>query len=157
MHQFDDPAVLTEGNVFVDSKWLRFSEILQDYNPEYELRWIPPVNRTNADSSKPYAIVHTPSDGKPPYIVMFAGELDNPQDVIATLWAGDLRRHNVMAQLDLKEMARQVFEAKVEQEKQEALRDQAAFLMDSSRSKNWVNWVSPSGEKVKLDSFRRRV
>lgn len=143
MDQFDNPAVLTEEGYFVSDKWLRLSEILHDYNPDLELRWIPPANRSDGDRSRPYAIVHSPH-GRPAYVVMFAGELDEPQAILARIFAGDTSRNNVLGNLDAKEAARQAFELHERADRMAELEDQARWF--AGTHKNWV--TMPNGEKI---------
>lgn len=148
MHQFDDPAVLTQEGVFISEKWLRLSEIIQDTWPDVHLRWIPPANRTDVDRSRPYAIVHIPH-GKPSYVVMFAGEQDDPVEILARLYSGDTTRHNVLGNVEAMDDARRMFDLKKKREIAEAYADQAAWFMGTN--KNWVNLRRPDGTIVKFD------
>jgi len=148
MHQFDDPAVLTEEGHFVSEKWLRLSEILQDFNPDITLNWIPPQHRTDVDRSKPYAIVHSPRN-QPPYVIMFAGETDNPQEVLARIWSGDTSRQNVMANVAAMDAAEKAFKLKQEIDQREQLMDEAAWF--AGTHKNWVKMKRPDGTIEKID------
>lgn len=148
MHQFDDPAVLTKEGVFVSQKWLRLSEIIQDQWPDVSLRWIPPGNRSDIDRSRPYAIVHSP-DGRAPYVVMFAGESDDPVDILARLYTGDTTKHDVLKHLEAMDTARRVFELKEQLEKREEAEEKAAWFMGTN--KNWIMWRRPDGSLVKYD------
>ncbi len=58
---------------FVSVKQVRINEILQDYNPELQLQWIPPDKRSSRDLA--FRVVHFPS-GKAPYAICFAEEAD---------------------------------------------------------------------------------
>lgn len=148
INQFDDPAVLTQEGVFVSDKWLRLSEIIQDVDPYLELRWIPPANRSEKDKGKPYAIVHARPD-QAPYIVMFAGELDNPVAILAKLWTGNTAKHDVAANLDAMEKAQKAFELHIEMEKREQAMDEARWFM--STNKNWITLRKPDGTLEKID------
>lgn len=150
-----DHAIYSEeAKTFVSSKLQRLAEILYDYDPTLELRWIPPNARSQADSL-PYCIVHN-IIGQKPYVVKYFSELDDPVSILAQLFAGDNRNNNVLKTLEAQEAAQKAFEMKAWMEQQEEMADKFHFLY-TNRSKNWVNWRDPkTGEKVKLDEFRRR-
>lgn len=150
-----DHAIYSEeAGTFVSSKLQRLAEILHDYDPALELRWIPPSARTDSDSL-PYCIVHSIT-GRQPYVVKYFSELDDPVSILAQIFAGDNNRGNVLKKLEAQEAAQKAFEMKAWMEQQEEMADQFHFLF-TNRSKNWVNWKDPkTGEKVKLNEFRRR-
>lgn len=150
MHQFDNPLVMTEEGHFVSDKWLRLNEILGDMDPFLELRWIPPKNRSNVDKSKPYAIVHNPPM-KPAYTIMFAGDNDDPVDILARLWAGNTAKNDVQAVLDAKEAASKAFEMKKKMDEAEEAADQIHFLA-TNRSPWFAKHKLPNGQVVKLDT-----
>jgi hypothetical protein len=154
-NQFTNPAVLAEGH-FVSEHWLRFSEILHDFNPEMELRWIPPEKRDDVTTSKPYAIVHAP-ENRPHYIVMFASELDDPREILARLFAGDIRRQrNLLDIIDQQNAANEAFRLKQHDEELEVTSDFMHFLM-TNRSKWFINTRHPiTGEMLHLDHNGRR-
>lgn len=150
LNQFTDPAVATEDGVFISDKWLRLSEILQDMDPTIELRWIPPRNRTDMDKSKPYAIVHSPPDKKS-YIIMFAGDTDDPQDILARLWSGNTRKGNVLTRLDAIEAAKKAFEQRAALDSFEEAADEMHF-MATSRSNWFIKRKRPDGTLVTIDT-----
>lgn len=149
LNQFSNPAVATEDGYFVNDKWLRLSEIIQDMDPNLELRWIPPKNRTDKDS-KPYAIVHSPPDQRS-YIICFAGELDDPVALLAQLWSGNTRSNDVLGKLDAMEAAKTAFEQRESMERAEAAADEIHF-MATNRS-NWtIKRKREDGTTVKIDT-----
>jgi len=148
MHQFSNPAVLTEEGVFVGEKWIRLNEIIQDHWPDVSLRWIPPVNRSNVDSSKPYAIVHSPSNAAP-YIIMFASELDDPVTILAKLYQGNTHQKDVASFIEAQEDAEAMFELKKAKEAREEAIDMAAWFVGTH--KNWVKMKRPDGSIYKID------
>jgi len=150
LNQFTDPAVATEDGVFISDRWLRLSEILQDMDPNIELRWIPPRHRTEADKSKPYAIVHSPPDKKS-YIIMFAGEKDDPQTILARLWSGNTQKRNVLTTLDAEEAAAKAFAQRAAMDSFEEAADEMHF-MATSRSNWFIKRKRPDGTVVKIDT-----
>lgn len=144
-----------EAQCFVSSKLQRLGEILLDYDPYLTLRWIPPGARSSEDSL-PYCVVHE-APGAKSYVVKYFGELDEPEDILAQVFAGDNKHGNVLAKLDAKNAAAEAFRLKEQLDQQMESADMFHFLM-TNRSKNWVQWKDRStGERFKLDSERRRV
>lgn len=151
-----DHAVYSEeAQCFVSSKMQRLGEILLDYDPYLTLRWIPPNLRTSEDSL-PYCIVHE-MPGKKPYVVKYFSELDDPVDILGQIFRGDNAKHDVLKELDAKNAAAEAFRLKERMDAELEAADMFHFLM-TSRSKNYVQWKDrTTGERVKLDSDRRRV
>ncbi len=151
-------AILTESGVFVSENMVRLNEILQDYDPYLELHWIPPKDRVAADNTPPYRIIHCPP-GKQAYVVMHITEVEanNPQEILARLFAGDNWGKNVLADLEYRDTAAKAFMLKQHAEQMEESHDKFHFLFNTSRSKNYVNWVDRNGNKVKLNEYRRPV
>lgn len=149
MHQFDDPAVMTEGGMFVSDKWLRLSEILDDMSMGLELRWIPPKNRVNAETSKPYAICQRG------VVVMFAGELDDPVDILTRLWKGNTAKHNVLGALEAREKAEEAFKLREHMDELEEAADEFHF-MATNRSNWFIKRKLPDGRIVKIDTTQGR-
>ena len=147
LHQFDNPLVMTEEGVFVSDKWLRLSEILDDM--DLELRWIPHKARTHEDS-KPYAICKR----RPPAVIRFAGELDDPVDILAALWEG--RDPDVLRKLEIREKAEEAFRLRQQMDAHEELADETHFLM-TNRSPWFVKHKTSNGKIVKLDHNGRRM
>ncbi len=151
MHMFDNPLVMTEEGVFVSDKWLRLSEILQDMDPHLELRWIPPNARSSEDS-KPYAIIY---NGSPrAYTIRFAGELDDPVEVLASIWEG--KGPDVLKALEAKEKAEEAFRLRESLDLHMELADQTHFLA-TNRSPFFTKHKTADGTIVKLDHNGRRV
>jgi len=154
MDQFDNPLVMTEDGILVSDKWLRLSEILQDIDPYLELRWIPPKAR-NSEESKPYAVCHCPPIGRA-YVIMFAGDDDNPIDLLARLWEGNAKNQDVLRSLELREKAEEAFKLRESLELHAELADQTHFLA-TNRSPFITKHKTADGKIVKLDHNGRRV
>lgn len=151
----DHATYSEEAGCFVSSKLQRLAEILQDYDPYLSLRWIPPNARSTEDSL-PYCVVHD-APGMKPYVVKYFGELDEPEDILAGIFAGDNNNGDALKRLEAKNAAAEAFRLKDQLDAQMESADMTHFLM-TSRSKNYVNWTDRNtGKKVKLDSNRRRV
>lgn len=157
MDNLQNSAILTEQGYFVSDKMLRLHEIIQDFDPYLHLEWIPPDKRA-AQDGPPYRLVHAPPASQA-YVVMHLTELDanNPENILARLFAGDSWNKDVVKTMDAKNAAHKAFNLKEQQDAMEERHDMAHFLL-SNRSKNWVNWRDPAtGERMKLDERRKRV
>src|SRR5690606_41549331 len=94
------------------------AEIIQDYNPELSLMWIPPANRTDEDT-KPYVVVHTQADGQQ-YPIFYLTEDELDHRVLGRIFAADMKKHNpnnVMAEIEAYENAQKILEAKEYEDK----------------------------------------
>ena len=123
----------TESGTFVSSRHMRIAEIIQDYNPELSLMWIPPANRTDEDT-KPYVVVHTQSDGQQ-YPVFYLTEDELDHRVLGRIFAADMKKHNpnnVMAEIEAYENAQKILEAKEYEDKMAEKADFAKSLLKSN-------------------------
>lgn len=151
-----DAAIFnSEAGGFISSKMERLGEILKDYDPYLELRWIPPANRTAADSL-PYCVVDTRLSGAQSVVFYFA-ESEPPEKVFAKIILGDSKHGDILQRIEVEEQAAKAFRLKEQLEERMEMHDQFHFLA-TSRSNNIVNWGKDSnGKKIRLDSNRRRI
>lgn len=155
MSTIDHAVYSQEADCFVSEQLQRLAEILQDYDPALELRWIPPNARTDPKISRPYCIVHTGVRNARPYVVMYFTEQDRPEDILAKIFEGDNEQGNVLRKLEAQEAARKAFLHKEWLDRNAEAADKFHYLF-TDRSPNYVNWVDDDGQKVKLDEQRFR-
>lgn len=116
-----------DNGVWVDENFERLARIIKDfYGDALELRYIPPANRTNEDT-RPYAIVDIRTNSA----VMYATELDTPQEILTKLFEGDTSKHDVLANLDAHNEAAKAFQMREWLDRQEEANDKALFLIKS--------------------------
>lgn len=128
-----DPAVPTESGHWVSEQYARLAEVVSDYDPQFELRWIPPEHRASREEkSKPYVVWDTITNTA----VFFASELDTPVDILTKLFEGDNKHGDVLKRLDARNAAVKAMELKAELEKREEQMEYAAFLM--ATKKNYI-------------------
>lgn len=132
-------------NRWVSERFSILAEIVQEYDPALELRWIPPANRTR-DDKKPYVVVDTRTN----YPVQYASELDNPQEVLISIIQSDNRNECVLTRLEASEAANRLFQMKEWNNKLEEAYEEVKFLMKSP-----LNWIDFNGKK--LDDQRRII
>jgi len=148
-----DFSVLSEDGRWRSQKMLRLAEILEDYNPYLELKWIPPEHRVGGNRVAPYVIVHS-KPGMKEYVVCFVQEYDIPEQVLAKVFQADMNKHDVLTQLETQERADELFRMKEWQERQEMRTDFTKMLMSD---KNYIIMRDlEHDELVKYDTQRKK-
>jgi hypothetical protein len=146
----------TDGRL-VDPGLMRLSEIIQDYDPWLELRWIPPEQRTREDRA-PYCVVDA-RDGKKEYIVFHFTEIEasNPADILARVFQADMQQGDILDRMEARNTAAKLMEMKEHMDTEDLKKDFAAFLMKTK--KNYIRTDNPiTGEKgIKFDDQLRRI
>lgn len=135
----------TEDGRWVNDGFARLAEVVQDYDHNLELRWIPPELRTREDR-KPYCVWDKLSNTP----VLFANELDTPDSILARLLGADSLHGSIIDKLDANNSAATIMRAKERADLMEEAADEAEFLMRSP-----LNMVRHKG--MKLDENRRRM
>lgn len=107
------------------------AEIIQDYDPELFLAWIPPAARKPNDVN-PWAVIHRP-EGKPEYVVRTFEECDHR--ILAYLWTNDTQRTNVLANLEAEENAIRAIQMKQYMDAQEENNEMAVSILKSPKSR----------------------
>lgn len=156
MSMHDAAIYNAESGTFVSSKLQRLAEIIQDYDPYLELRWIPNDKRNSSDTL-PYCVVDTRL-GSAAYPIFYFGETTPPEEVLAKIFQGDNSKNDVLSKVDAHNAAVEAFQLKERLDEMEEMHDQFHFLA-TSRSNNYVNWGrdSQTGKKIRLDQNRRRI
>lgn len=150
-----DTYIPTDDGQWVSEKFERLQRVIQDYDPNLELAWIPPANRTREDK-KPFCVVHTnPQNGKR-YTVLYASELDTPEHILARLWGADEKNGDVLSNLDKHNEAAEALRLKAKDDKWEEMHDKADFLFNTE--KHWINMGrDDDGQLIRMDDSRRRI
>lgn len=126
--------VPTETGEWVSETFERLARVVQDYDPQFELRWIPPEHRVTPDDHKScYMIVDIVTN----LPVATCGELDTPEDLLTQLFNSDNKHGNVLERLEAREAAKQALKMKAEMDEMEERRDYAAWLIGTQ--KNFIN------------------
>lgn len=145
----------TDDGQWVSENYERLARLIKEYDPDLELRWIPPAMRQREDK-KPYCVVHfNPQNGKE-YIVLHASELDTPEDILTSLIMADDKQGNVLSRLEAHNAAVELMQMQKKTDQMAELRDQANFMLSSSI--NYMKWgKDKEGRPIKLDDLRRRI
>lgn len=141
-----DPAVPTEDGHWVSEHFERLARVVQDYDPQFELRWIPPERRLTVDErAKPYVIWDVVSNTA----VFFASERDTPEDILTRLFNSDNKHGNVLERLDARNAAVRALQMKKEMDKREEQMEYAAFLAKTPK-----NFIRLGGGRKVDDQLR---
>lgn len=133
--------VPTDDGRWVSENYERLARVVQDYDPQFELRWVPPENReTPEERQKPYVIWDTKFNN----VVFYCSELDSPQEILSRLFLGDTTKHDVLAVLDAQNAAARALEMKEQIDAAEERQEYISWLM--ATKKNYINL--PGGRKV---------
>lgn len=130
-------AYVATDQGFVSAEHQRIAEIIADYDPDIHLAWIPPDKREPGDS--PFAVVHTPV-GQPSYIAFYADECD--ERLLARVFANDLAKNDVWAQLEKAEAAREAIKLKRQMDEAEERKDLVQHIIKSPKSRYRHNGVT---------------
>lgn len=144
------PAVYipTDDGQWVNADFERLARNIQDYDPNLELRWIPPDKRTREDG-KPYIIVDM-SDPSNEKVVLHASELDTPPEILTRLYLADDKNGSPLDRIEAHNLAIKNLQMQEWRDEREEMMEQARFLMFTP-----LHWVKFNGKK--LDSNRRPV
>jgi hypothetical protein len=142
------PFIPCDDGRWVNADFERLARNIKEYNPELELRWIPPENRTREDKA-PYVVVHSPVGGQES-VVLHATELDSPVEILTRLYLADSKNGDVLERLEAHNLAVENLRMQEYRDEMDELADQALFLLSSP-----LNTVKFKGKK--LDHLRRPV
>lgn len=150
----DDIIVATESGRFVSQKWMFLAEMLQDYNSNLELRWIPTELRSPEDRDKPYMVVSRDKQGKE-YVVLYASELDQPEEIMTRIINSDMKHGNVLDRMEVRNNVQKLFELRKQEEELAEREDFSRWLVETKRTN--PTFRDKDGSLVKLDSQLNRV
>lgn len=136
-----DTFIPTDDGRWVSENYERLARVVQDYDPQFELRWIPPEQRTDPEErKKPYVIVDIVTNSA----VMFASELDTPAEILERLFLGDNTKGDVLAKIDAHNAAIEALKMKEQMDLEGERIEYAKWLMGTQ--KNYI--TLPGGRKV---------
>jgi hypothetical protein len=123
---------LTQSHVFVDghlvsAKAQRIVQAIKDYEPELEVKWVPPAAR--AEGQAAYAIIHN-APGNSPYVLFYVQkDEDFDERVLAKIIVND-QRNGKQAYSDFEawEQTNKLLERQAFLDKMEEAKDIAAFV-----------------------------
>ena len=124
--------VVTENGRMVDAQVERIAAIIKDYDPNLELAWVPPENRSSDGTSKefPFAVVyHNPATGQTePVMLLRENEIDHR--ILKDLWRNDNAvGTSALDEIEAEEAARKAVELKEEMDFREEQQELATWMI----------------------------
>ncbi len=110
----------------------RIAEILQEYDPTLEFRWIPPKDRNSFDT-KPFAVWHNPV-GLPSYMIMALKEDELDHRVLAAIFNANNNNGSVLSRLEAEEAAKQAIKYKEQIDLEEERREFALWALRQNKT-----------------------
>lgn len=140
--------VPTESGYWVNEHYERLARVVQDYDPQFELFWIPPEHRETFEEKKNcYAVVeHSPMGD---VIVFHASELDTPETILERLFMSDNKHGNVLERIDAHNAAIKAMEMKEKMDIAEERMDKVAWLIGTKK-----NFIDMGKGRVLDDQLR---
>jgi hypothetical protein len=120
-----------ESGHWISENSVRLAEIIADYDHRMKLVWIPPKDRDGTDTH-PFAIEMREDNGRVHMLMKLTDtEIRNPQAVLARIFRGDTRRHDVLKDLEAEDAARKAWQMKQRLEELEEANDFALSVLKS--------------------------
>jgi hypothetical protein len=150
-----DLHVPTNDGHWVSEKFQRLAEVVKDYHPSLELRWIPPNQRTSPEDHKAAFAIVDCTHSVQGALVMTASATATPEEILKKLFLGDTTKHDVLAEIEAHNAAVKMLEYKKQMDLMEEANNKARFLIDSKL--NTVKIHNHAGELITMDHERRRI
>lgn len=135
---------------FISQKQVRINEILQDYDPNLQLQWIPPDKRSAEEYA--FRVVHF-QPGRAPYLVCVADEVD--ERLLAKVFEADQRNSpNKLSYIENYNRALELTRAKEAMEERQEDHEIAAALLRNDKSHFTIK-SRHTGEVIDLERSGR--
>jgi len=146
MYNLGNIAIPTEDGTWVSEDTERIARILKDYDPDLELRWIPPARREPGD--KPFCVIHHAPNGSH-YVVGYFDKCD--ENLLATIFNSDSTKNDPIAFADAKNAAERAILMKKQLDEAEERQDFIATLVKSNKHSfkhAGIDWHRPFGGRI---------
>lgn len=135
---------------WVNENFARLAEVIKDYDQQFELRYIPPENRSSPeDETRAYCVFDL--YGNCP--AFFAGADATPETILAHLFNIDNKHGDVLVRMEARNRAVEVLEAKQRLEQAEERQEYVSWLIGSPL--NYLKLRTKDGIKKFDDQLRR--
>jgi hypothetical protein len=113
----DLPAVHEDGS-FISARVSRIVELIRDYDPNLEVKWIP--ERMRQPGEPAFMITERLRNGREVVAFYVESEQHFDESVLARIYAGDNSRHDVLANVEAQNAAvNRVREARQQEEREQ--------------------------------------
>lgn len=143
MGMIADLPVPHDDGSFVSAKVSRVVEAIRDYDPNLDVRWMPPSHRGPDDNA--FMIVHTMPDGSAHVVMYVKNEEDMDERVLGRIYAADKQGNAVMNEIDAMDRA-------AKELKDRRFRESMEEAADLSRSmlRSGLHTFNHNGRKIQL-------
>ena len=125
MRVMDLPVAHEDGS-FVSEKVSRIVELIREYDPRLDVRWIPRAARDPGDAA--FAIVELGRDNQWRTAFLVEKEEDFDERVLARIYGADSTKHDIQGKLEAMQKAQQALKDKEWSEAIAEANDKARFL-----------------------------
>jgi len=140
----------SERREFVSQKHMDLATVLHDYDPNFELVYVPEHDR-DATDVKPFAILSRGTEATAPHIVRYLSEaeLAEPHKILAWIRMGDLRYNDpkaIIERIEAEEAFERLMNLKREEEETQDRIEKMAFLASGGRDRK--NYIRHNGVTI---------
>lgn len=136
----------TDDGRWVSENYERLARVIEDYDPQFVLYFIPPENRDGLDDiTKCYAVVDTVTNSP----IFYASELDTPEAILEKLFWSDNKQGNVLERLDAHNAAIRALQLKEQMDLAEENKEYVSWLIGTEK-----NFINMGGGRVVDDQLR---
>ena len=133
------PQNLGFGNTFISKRHEDFNAVLNEYNPYFYCIFVPAENRERGLEEFSYALVSV-EPTKEPHVFRWLRDVDlnNPAEVLAWVWEGDMSKHraiDVLQRLDAEEKFKRLLKMRAEAEVREEMADLTTNIIKGGRDR----------------------
>jgi hypothetical protein len=121
-----DVYIPAEDGSFISERHARISELIQEYDPNLMVRWIPPNRREDGDLA--FCVVERTKDGKE-VIFCYCDDLD--ETVLARVYNADNWKNDVQTTLENNNKAARDYQRKFALDQREDVMDQVKTIIKS--------------------------
>ena len=125
-----DIAIPTEDGRWVSESHERIARIIQDYDPELFLAYVPPNERQPGETA-PFAVIHQPNVG-PSYVVATFADCD--ERILEHLWTIDNKHGDVLTRMDAHNAALEAIKLKKKMDEAEERQDLISHIIKSKKN-----------------------
>lgn len=118
---------------WVSQEFQNLADVLYDYDRNLRLEMVHVADWAHlVDKSKVFRVVDTHRNK----VVLYAGSISNPEDILARVWSMDQNHNNVVANMDARNAAIEALQMRKNLDEMEAQKDFALFIIKNQKS-NW--------------------
>lgn len=117
---------------WISAEFQNLAEVLYDYDHNLALEMVPKEHWDDLiDKTQIFRVVDTLRNK----IVCYASAVTSPQEILERVWGMDQAKHNVVAQMDIRNRAAQALQLRKHQDELAAQKDLVLFIVKNTKSR----------------------